>query len=178
LALAPTRAHWLREPCRHPGRSCLCGNLAAIQVDTPQGLGVNTETNGAFGEAGDVVELEALAVTLIRTLYRAMASRLSLLKYMVRELSDSLLSSTKPAAPACWARTPVPRPGPGWTCTCFAPLRSNFCVSLAEGLLPHSPGIGDLAQSVTAKSIVSNVSRLWSKPPPALQDNDNPINPK
>jgi hypothetical protein len=41
--------------------------LATIQVDTPQGLGINTETNGAFGEAGDVVELEALArFTLVR----------------------------------------------------------------------------------------------------------------
>lgn len=33
---------------------------ATVQVDTPQGLGIDTKTNGAFGEAGDVVELEAL----------------------------------------------------------------------------------------------------------------------
>ncbi|MCY1434411.1 hypothetical protein D9M71_504700 [compost metagenome] len=34
--------------------------FAAIQVDTPQGLNVDAETNGAFGETGQVVELEAL----------------------------------------------------------------------------------------------------------------------
>ena len=34
--------------------------LATIQMDTPQGLNINTETNGAFGETGQVVKLEAL----------------------------------------------------------------------------------------------------------------------
>ena len=33
---------------------------ATVQVDTPQGLGIDTKTNGAFSETGDVIELEAL----------------------------------------------------------------------------------------------------------------------
>ena len=126
LDVAATRLHSsTAEPSVSLGKNELLlarvMTLAAIQMDTDQCLGVDTETDSTLGETGQVIELEAFSGFSLSDLRRP--SRLSLLKYMVRELTEALLSSRKPAAPACCAKTPTATARPRWTCSLFRSYR-------------------------------------------------------
>ena len=77
--------------------------LARIELDPSQPQSIEANPNGAFSEARGVVEQKALAPLFLGI---GVCVAGVLVDVEVAQAEVALLSSTKPAAPACWARMP------------------------------------------------------------------------